>query len=62
MAQKPITISPELAAKYAEPGQFEAFDAAFSKIATLPAETVAEVVKGSKGKPNAKGKSKVADS
>ncbi len=36
---KPITITPELAARYTNPGQFDKFDAAVRKILTVsPAE------------------------
>jgi hypothetical protein len=36
MEEKPIVISEELAAKYADVGQFEKFDAAVRKILTVP--------------------------
>jgi hypothetical protein len=33
---KPITISPELAAQYTEPGQFEKFDHMVRKVLSVP--------------------------
>ena len=33
---KPVTIAPELAARYTDPDQFERFDAAVRKILTVP--------------------------
>ncbi len=40
---KAIQIDPELAAKYEDPGQFEAFDEAFKKVIQTPAKDVPPV-------------------
>jgi hypothetical protein len=51
MAQKPIQIPADLAAKYDQPGQFEKFDSEFRQVAALPPERVAEIIAETNHKP-----------
>jgi predicted Fe-Mo cluster-binding NifX family protein len=63
MRTKQIEIPDDVAAKYTGSGQFEAFDAAFSKVATLPAEKVTQILEATKHKPTSdtKGRPHKAD-
>ena len=60
--QKPITISPELAAQYTEPGQFEKFDRMVRKVLSVSREEIlrreAEYKRRSAANPNRRGPKK----
>ena len=54
MKPKPIQIPDDIAAKYDQPGQFEAFDQAFKKMIALPPDAVPQkkdIARGCKRKP-----------
>jgi hypothetical protein len=65
MNQRPVNITPDLAARYAEPDQIERFDAAVRKVFGISIERAAEIRRESTVNPTPRGrqpKGKIAPS